>query len=139
MKKKLWIVIGILALCYIIFVITRFSNYTTYLPFSRKLFCLESSDVKLIQITSGSGESVQIKETEEIKDIVNLLNDMRYQYCCPILEIAKGGYPYIIRIETSDENIVCEFDSDWIVYRNVRYYYDAKEGFETVIEMLEKQ
>lgn len=131
MKKKVLVLIIML---YIVLTVVRFS----YIPFSGNLFQIDSSEIHSIRIRSGSGDQVQLYEREELENVVDILNEMKYQYWIPILPIKKGGYAYIITIETNQGDFEqYEFNEKWFNYGNIMYH-DSSETLERLIRILEE-
>ena len=122
-----FLVLALVALYVFSNVIPRFTKYTSYYPFSHRIFNIDPDDVEEIVLQSGHGKRIYYSSREEVEDICKALNSARYRYSFPIIDIPSGGYEYIMTI--------CFFDgtgSGWIEYsdtgitmNNISYRYSA--------------
>lgn len=108
-------------------VIPRFTKYTSYYPFSHRIFNLDPDEVKEIRIQSGLGKCIYYDLREEIEDICKALNSARYSYSFPIIDIPSGGYDYIMTIRFFDGtgSGCIEYSDTGITMNNISYRYNA--------------
>ena len=108
-------------------VIPRFTKYTSYYPFSHRIFNLDPDEVKEIRIQSGLGKCIYYDLREEIEDICKALNSARYTYSFPIIDIPSGGYEYIMKIYFTDGTSSgwLEYSDTGITMNNISYRYNA--------------
>ena len=122
-----FLVLALVALYIFCNVIPRFTKYTSYYPFSHRIFNLDPDEVKEIRIQSGLGKCIYYDLREEIEDICKALNSARYTYSFPIIDIPSGGYEYAMVIYFFDGT-----NSGWLGYsdtditmNNIAYLYSA--------------
>ena len=62
MKFRIKIIIGII-IVYLIFVISRFGEFTTYIPLSGKIFDVDKENVTMVMLQNGkTGETMYLKD-----------------------------------------------------------------------------
>jgi len=129
MKKRVivLIIIGALILsgC-ILFVSTRYSKYTTYVPFSGWIFSANTEQISKIRIQQ-QGDYKEYSGQQEINSIVEVLNDFRYDYWFPDIPIQRAGWNYQITIYNGDESVSYYFGDIYIHVRGV--YYVCSEQY----------
>lgn len=123
--KKRWkqiLLICILAL-WALFAVTRFGRFTTYLPFSGRLFAIDSTEVTTIFIQNGTTGQQHFFETEEEKaQIAETLNGLRYRAWVPTLPMAKGGWSYRVAIETENRQYSYTFGPNYMTVNGIAYF-----------------
>lgn len=124
-KKAAAVFLLILLLAgYIVFAATRYSGYSTYVPFSGQIFSLKAGEVEGIRITNGStGVTREYAEREEgFGDQLDTLNFLRYWAWIPEIPVARGGYEYALWIQTGGESVSFLFTTRSILVRGVWYH-----------------
>ena len=124
----IWLlVLGIVALYVFGNVIPRFTKYTSFYPFSHRIFNLDPDEVEEIILQSGLGNRVSYVYRHEIEDICEALNSARYSYSFPIIDIPSGGYDYIMTIRFFDGtgSGCIEYSDTGITMNNISYRYNA--------------
>ena len=128
--KKRWkrvLLICILAL-WALFAVTRFGRFTTYLPFSGRLFAIDSTEVTTNFIQNGTTGQQHFFETEEEKtQIAEVLNGLRYRVWLPTIPIAKGGWSYRIAIETEDRQYSYSFGPRDMTVNGIIYWVPTEQ------------
>ena len=122
-----FLVLALVALYVFGNVIPRFTKYTSFYPFSHRIFNLDPDEVKEIRIQSGLGKCIYYDLREEIEDICKALNSARYTYSFPIIDIPSGGYDYIMTIRFFDGtgSGCIEYSDTGITMNNISYRYNA--------------
>lgn len=138
-KKFLLVLLCILLVLYILFVATRFSPFTSYVPFSGRLFALEPEAVSTIEIRSiNTGQWLQLKPAgytwingeavdcaATLEETAALLNSFRYGFWLPnpfaLLPLSDGAQDIYIKLE-SGESIICDFSENTVQFRGVIYF-----------------
>lgn len=124
-KKRYIVILSIFILLlagYLVFVATRFSEYTTYRPFSGRVFNITSENVKSVRIVNGNtGYIADYLDDESIRELVNYINKFRYQYWIPELPLKTGGYEYALWLSIDGEALYFKFTPDMILVRGVWY------------------
>ena len=135
--KKHWIIpVLVLALAYlIVFVPSRFSAYTTYIPFSGKVFQISADDVDTITFWKY-GETIVYTDSEDKAEIVNLLNGFRYWYWMPSLPVGMGGWTYMIDIDGDSKSENYVFGDSWIKVNGL-YLYGKTGYFDAILTELD--
>ena len=121
------LVLGIVALYVFGNVIPRFTKYTSYYPFSHRIFNLDPDEVEEIILQSGLGNRVSYVYRHEIEDICEALNSARYSYSFPIIDIPSGGYEYgmVIYFFDGTGSGCIEYSDTGITVNNISYRYNA--------------
>lgn len=134
-KKIVAVVIaGIIFSLYIVYAVTRISDYTGYFPVTQRVFSLSPDQVKSIEIWSNS-KRVKLTHSDELKNIVTQLNRMRYFYCYPPLPIAMGGWEHYLIIETAERSIACKVGKRYIEIRGMIYRL-KNDYFENLLSLV---
>ncbi|WP_312637351.1 hypothetical protein [Oscillibacter sp.] len=121
---------------YISFLATRFSVFTTYEPFSGKVFSINASTIESVKIRDGNtGDKVKFTEKEQVHSIITYLNNFRYDFCIPKIPIKTGGWSYKIDIESEDTIASYYFNDSWITVNGFVFYGD-KQYFQLFIAEL---
>ena len=97
--KTVYIVLIVLIFAaYIFFVATRYSGHTMYIPFTGRVFNINSDDVEAIIIQSGNtGRMIEYSDKDEINKVTELLNAYRYSHWC-LNPIRGPGFYYAVTI-----------------------------------------
>lgn len=121
------LVLGIVALYVFGNVIPRFTKYTSFYPFSHRIFNLDPDEVEEIILQSGLGNRVSYVYRHEIEDICEALNSARYSYSFPIIDIPSGGYEYgmVIYFFDGTSSGWLEYSDTGITVNNISYRYNA--------------
>ncbi|MBO5023151.1 MAG: hypothetical protein J6D11_02430 [Clostridia bacterium] len=122
-----FLVLGIVALYIFGNVIPRFTKYTSFYPFSHRIFNLDPDEVEEIMLQSGLGKRVSYVYRHEIEDICEALNSARYSHSFPIIDIPSGGYDYIMTIyffDGTSSGCIEYYDTN-ISINNIVYTYNA--------------
>ena len=123
-KKRFSIFLLVLCLVgYAVFAATRYSGYSTYVPFTGQIFRLKAGEVESVRITNGStGVTCNYAEGEEgFSDLLDTLNSLRYWAWIPDPPVARGGYEYVLWIQTGGESVGFQFTSRSILVRGIWY------------------
>lgn len=122
-KKKYVVLLIILLAAYLLFAFTRQSEYSTYVPFSGKVFNIKREDVDAVCIFNGNQViSVDLDDDQQIQQVVELLNGLRYQFWIPVPPIGSSGYSYLLWLEIDGERIAFKFNKNQILVKNVWYF-----------------
>ncbi|WP_312941017.1 hypothetical protein [Oscillibacter sp.] len=79
---------------YAVFVSTRFSTFTTYVPFSGQVFSISPDDIIEISIQNGSnGQTVSISNKSDQQDLLDKINGLRYNAWFPKIPVKKAVGP----------------------------------------------
>ena len=137
-RRKKLIVAGIIIVAlYLIFAVTRYSQYTTYIPFTGRIFDIDAGDLDGVTVRNGTtGESVYFETAEEIESIVCSINALRYKFWTPKAPGSRGGWSYGIKLGSGDEYEWFLFTENWIEAQGVLYYIrgDALRQFVDLVE-----
>ncbi len=122
-----FLVLGIVALYIFSNVIPRFTKYTSFYPFSHRIFNLDPDEVEEIRLQSGLGKYIYYDSRDEIEDICKALNSARYRYSFPIIDIPSGGYEYgmVIYFFDGTSSVWLEYSDKGITINNIAYEYSA--------------
>ncbi|WP_312939910.1 hypothetical protein [Oscillibacter sp.] len=140
LSKKVYHIFGIggnsILGIYISFLATRFSVFTTYEPFSGKVFSIDVSTIESVKIRDGNtGDKVKFPEKGQVHSIITSLNNFRYDFCIPKIPIKTGGWSYKIDIESEDTIASYYFNDSWITVNGFVFYGD-KQYFQLFIAEL---
>ena len=96
---------------------------STYVPFTGQIFRLKAGEVESVRITNGStGVTCNYAEGEEgFSDLLDTLNSLRYWAWIPDPPVARGGYEYVLWIQTGGESVGFQFTSRSILVRGIWY------------------
>lgn len=128
--KKRWkrILLACVLVLWALFAVTRFGAVTTYVPFSGRIFSIDSSDVNTIFIQNGTTGQQYFFETGEEKDqIAEYLNDLRYCAWIPTLPIAKGGWSYRVAMEADGSQYSCYFGNHHMTVNGILYIFPGDQ------------
>lgn len=119
---RLLIIAIIFIILFTIFAVTRFSQYTIYVPFSGRIFNISNDQVKLIQVQNGStGEYINFTNAGELNDFIVNINGLKYNYWITTGILKSDGWSYRIIIHFQDDYFSYEFDDTWVEVHGVRY------------------
>ena len=133
------ILIPLILIPFLIFAFTRFSDVTTYIPFSGEVFNIDVKTVEEIRIKEGTtGDRIIYHDDAAITEIADYLNAYRYDYWVPDLPIARSGWSYAIVLCTKDgEYYDYTFTTSTILIRGV-WYSTNTPYFEWLVELVEE-
>lgn len=125
MKKRVKVLIivgGLFLFGFILFAATRYSAYTTYVPFTGRIFSISEDKVDIVKIQSGgSGDFIDYSEQPEIQNFITELNGIRYKYWIPDIPLAMSGWNYRIVIYYGEESVSYYFGESHIKVRGIIY------------------
>lgn len=124
-KHKVWFSLLCIALAiYIIFAATRYSAYTTFVPFTGRVLNIGAEDLDVVFLHSGeSGKKLSYSTDEQVQKMADSLNSFRYVFWLPKNPIPSGGWTYRVGLEFKDgTKMSYYFGRDWIEVRGVRYF-----------------
>ena len=123
-KKVLLICILIFALLFGLFVVSRYGEFTTYLPFFGKVFSVDPEQVDALFIQNGTtGEQVFFETAEEKRMMAQELNSLRYLFWVPTIPVAKGGWSYRIAIEADGKQYSYYFSENDMIVNGITYVF----------------
>jgi len=123
---------------YLIFISTRYSDHTTYVPFSGRIFKINSEDVDFIRIVNGgNGNMYDCSDNEEIDTWVELLNSMRYRYWIPDAPIQRSGYRFALQLTVNGESYSYQFDESNIRVKGV-WFTISSDYFSNLISLVSR-
>lgn len=128
--KKRWKLIGLacVLILWALFAVTRFGPFTTYLPFSGRLFAVDTAKAETIFVQNGTTGQQHFFDTEEEMDqIAEQLNGLRYRVWIPRLPIATGGWSYRMAIETGDRQYSYTFGENYMIVNGIVYLIPAEQ------------
>ena len=138
-KKRYVALIALLAIvaaAYLFFVSTRYSDHTTYIPFSGRVFKINSEDVDSIRIVNGSnGNMYMCIDHEEIDTWVEHLNSMRYRYWIPDAPIQRSGYRFALWLTVNGEAYSYLFDESNINVKGI-WFTGSDQYFSNLTDMV---
>lgn len=123
MKKRFVVLIifaVIIVLGCILFVSTRYSTYTTYIPFSGRIFSITENEVSAIRIQQA-GDISDYSEQSDLQGIVETLNSFRYNYWIPDIPLEMQGWDYRIVIYNGDDSVSYYFGDKSITVNGIIY------------------
>jgi len=127
MKKWKYVVLVVVAL-FGLFTATRISPFTTYLPFSGKIFCVDAEDTDMIFVQNGTtGEQHFFETTEERAHIAQQLESIRYRFWLPKPPLAAGGWSWRVVLESNGENRTYYFGKDHITVNGLVYFVQEEQ------------
>lgn len=139
-KKRhivLCVLIFLLLAGYVTFVATRYSSYSTYVPFSGRFFDIDSGQVEAIRIKNGTtGYMMDLEEDTELQEMTGYLNELRYYSWLPNIPIGKTGYTYWIWLDLGEEKLSCEIAGGAILLKGV-WYFVKDDGLEKLTGMVD--
>ena len=124
---------------FLIFALTRFGPFTTYVPFSGKVFQMDSASIESFSIRDGStGTMINYETEEDINEMAEFLGAFRSDYWVPDIPIPRSGWSYAVVVFSKDgTSDSFEFTPYWIQVRGIQYHiHDAY--FDGLIDMVEK-
>ena len=132
------IILSLLMVIYMPFVTTRYSRYSTCIPFSGKLFLINCEKLEKISLMNGTtGDRVVYKSgSDEFASMVKYLNTFRYNFWVPDIPIKRSGYEYYIGLHWSDTTwTMCLFNDRAIRVRGVWYFgkYDFFDCLKQIV------
>jgi hypothetical protein len=134
LKRILFKLVVVLIGIYLVFAITRYSRYTTYIPFAGRVFDLDSEEITGIQI-NRQGDLYYV-EGEEIQRVAEIFNAFRYKACVPIPPIQNCG-DYRVFIDFDDgESIRFHVNENGAYARGV-WYFAAGDYLDAIVEEME--
>lgn len=139
-KKRTAIFLLVLCLAgYAVFAATRYSGYSTYVPFTGQIFRLKAGEVEGVRITNGStGVTQNYTEGEDgFLDLLDTLNSLRYWAWIPDIPVARGGYEYALWIQAGGESVYFQFTSRSILVRGVWFHVRGSQ-LGRLAELVEK-
>ncbi len=102
-KKRLILFILAFAVLWGILACTRYGEFTTYVPFSGRIFSVDPTRTDQIFVQSGNtGDQVFFETAEEREWIAQRLNNLRYSVWIPKIPLAMGGWSYRVAIEVNN-------------------------------------
>lgn len=120
-SRKKFIVVGVIFLM-VLFVTTRYSTYTTYVPFTGRIFDIEPDEVRRIRVENGSSlVQVEFTTQEELEEICKVLNNLRYTRWFPDIPIPMGGWSRCVFLDTGNGTKFFEFTSKSLLSRGIWY------------------
>ena len=119
--KKRWIVLlTVVCLLLGVFVVTRYSTHTTYVPFSGRIFDIAPDEVQRIRVAnSGACIFLEFETESELEEICQVLNNLRYQWWFPDIPIPKGGWSCCVFLDTDNGTKLFEFNSKSLLSRGI--------------------
>jgi hypothetical protein len=82
----------------VVFMSIRFGGQVQYNPLTRRVFRIDSEDVKSVRLQSGNtGAVIEYTDREDIEEMIGHLNSFRYKRRVPIPE-DSSGWTYGIRL-----------------------------------------
>lgn len=130
---------GLILAGYLAFATTRASEYTIYIPFSGRVFRIDSAEVKSVRIQNGNtGKVLEYQDSEEIRTITDFLNAFRYRYWMPNPPVARAGWSYRVTVfPDNGEQISWQFSDDAILVRGV-WFAGSKDAFNGLTDLFGK-
>lgn len=105
-----------------IFIVTRYSRYTTYIPFSGRIFDVTPEEVRKIRV-ANSDACIEVNfDTEEgLEEICDVLNSLRYRSWFPSIPIGMGGWSCGIFIYSENQHYFYQFGEEYLLCRGIWY------------------
>ena len=132
--KTLFILLAVLA---VVFAATRYSRLTTYIPFTGRIFHVSPEEVRSIRVASSdSCTEVNFETEEELEEICNVLNNLRYQWWIPKIPLEMGGWSRAVFIYTEDRHYFFQYGDSFLLCRGI-WYWISPESFAPLLEYVE--
>ena len=133
-RKRYRILIVLILFVQILFIVTRFNVFTTYIPFSGRIFLIDQAEIDEICVQSGlTGEVYYFSESQELDHACQLLNNLRYAYWYPDVSVPMGGWQYRVVIVGEDGGRSFHFGSDYIKVNGVIFQL-RNEGMQDLLQ-----
>lgn len=135
------VILSLILIAYLIFVVTRFSGHTMYNPFTKRVFKIDSEQVSSIKIINGTtgdsficrpdefefvngatADSVIYEDHNKIKEVVDILNDFRFNRWKPDPPGERDGYSYTVCLCISEEWHYYQFDKESVCVKNIWFW-----------------
>lgn len=124
---------------YLTFAFTRFSAYTTYAPFSGRVFDMKENDVKYIRITNGNTtQTINLEKEDAVtKEVIRSLNDFRYNFWLPIIPLGSVGYSYAFGIHMENGEYYSHIiSSNGVDVRGV-WFHCSNESLQKLMDIVD--
>lgn len=120
--KRLLLLLLAIALVWGAFACTRYSAFTTYVPFSGRIFAVEPAQADRMFVQNGTtGTQHFFESAEEKAEIARLLNELHYRFWLPALPIARGGWSWRVAIEAGGKQYSFTFGDGSMTVNGVVY------------------
>ena len=130
--KKLWKYYCRAVVIYMVIaaVVTRISPFTTAFPF--RIFSIDREDIVEINLHEAGTNLYTIDDEEQIDEIVETMNDIRYCFAFPYFElIARAGDDFDnIILDTETDSAAFNVSGRLIRYRNIIYVVVGNDAIE---------
>ena len=127
-KKILIVCLLVFVVLFGIFVFTRYSAFTTYVPLTGRIFSVDPQQAETIFVQNGTTGEQRLFETSEDKEMIaGQLNSLRYRFWIPTLPIAKGGWSYRIAIEADGKQYSYYFTDNDMTVNGIVYLLPGEQ------------
>ena len=132
----LCVVLAIVLLLYAVFVFTRFTTFTGYIPFTGRIFSIDKAELTEIMIANGVDINyVTVEDDEGLSELADTLNGLRYYAWLPDLSIPRGGWSYFISLQDEAGKVYqFQFGENWVNVNRVIYFLRG-DGLRELIEL----
>lgn len=124
-KHPVWFsLICAVLVIYIVFGATRYSEHSTFIPFSGRVLDINGESLKEVSLHSGStGEEIRFTDHDDVRDMMDRLNGFRYVFWIPKNPFPSGGWTYRVVLDFNfGPTESYYFGGNWIEVRGVRYF-----------------
>lgn len=130
----------IILISLLIFIFTRYSDMTTYIPFSGRVFDIDVETVEGINITDGPTQVDLLDgDDDKIHEIVDYLNAYHSDYWFPEPPVQRDGWQYNIALYTKDGACYSyEFTPGRILVNGI-WYFSNDSYFDWLAELVEQE
>ena len=138
-KKRHIVVIAFVFAVYLCFALTRSSGHTQYIPFTGRVFSINSGEVGTIRIINGNtGKTIDydLGDSENMNRIIAHLNSFRYRFWIPRPPIKFGGFSYSVIVRINGEMHHFMFSDNHIIVRGV-YFFGPRNYFSELTNLVQ--
>ena len=135
--KKIHVIrLVILLAVYTIFIATRYSGHTTYVPFTGRVFNINCEELEAVRFQSGNtGQYIYFRSDDEIKEVTDFLNAFRYRVWVPSLP-PIAGWGYRVTLFFYDGTSVSYFFNSFSICVNGVWHYGNLSYFREFTDAL---
>ena len=120
-----------------LFIATRYSAHTTYIPFTGKIFDIQPERYTEIDLQNGKSGEMKVYTTDEERSaIADTLNALRYRFWLPKIPIQTGGWQYRVILKIGDRYVDYLFTERTITVNGICYFV-PEEQLESLIAPVE--
>lgn len=132
----LCVVLAIVLLLYAVFVFTRFTTFTGYIPFTGRIFSIDKAELTEIMIANGVDINyVTVEDDEGLSELADTLNGLRYYVWLPDLTPPHGGWSYFMSLQDEAGKVYqFQFGENWVNVNRVIYFLRG-DGLRELIEL----